>query len=55
MKIRLLVLAILVMIQPVWFGCGSSQPSYKDRVGKVDDSAPVEMPGPPDAKNVKKK
>lgn len=55
MKVTLLALTLLVMLVPVGVGCGSSQPSYKDRAGKVDTSAPVEMPGPPNAKDAKKK
>jgi len=55
MKAALLVVTLLVMLVPVGMGCGSSQPSYKDRVGKVDISGPVEMPAPPNAQGVKKK
>jgi hypothetical protein len=57
MKAQLLVLTILVMLLPVGVvGCGKSQPSYKDRVGKVDTSnAYPDLPSPAAQQATKKK
>lgn len=56
MKTPLFLLILLAMLLPVGFGCGSSQPSYKDRIGDVDTSAPeVEIPPPGKEKGAKQR